>query len=81
MEEKIRAIIDEWDPIGLFPFAPKDEYANESQLIYLACQKTKSIPDLAQAIHEIFSKSFGDDVFTSSMDECLEVAGAITHNM
>ena len=31
MVEEINVIIDEWDPIGLFPFAPKDEYLDESQ--------------------------------------------------
>ena len=34
MMEKITEIINEWDPIELFPMAPKDEYIEEVKLIY-----------------------------------------------
>lgn len=27
--ERITQIINDWDPIGFFPMAPKDEYINE----------------------------------------------------
>ena len=29
----VRNIINEWDPIGLFPYAPKDEYDAEIMAI------------------------------------------------
>lgn len=32
--EKIIEIINDWDPIEVFPMAPKDEYIVEIELIY-----------------------------------------------
>ncbi|EAD8591252.1 DUF1871 domain-containing protein, partial [Listeria monocytogenes] len=29
MYEKVEKIINDWDPIELFPLAPKDEYSQE----------------------------------------------------
>lgn len=29
--DRIEQIINEWDPIGLFPMAPKDEYVEEGK--------------------------------------------------
>ena len=29
--DRIEQIINEWDPIGLFPMAPKDEYVEEEK--------------------------------------------------
>ena len=43
MVEEINVIIDEWDPIGLFPFAPKDEYLDESECEEVAEKIVKSI--------------------------------------
>jgi len=31
--ERITQIINDWDPIGFFPMAPKDEYINEIKKI------------------------------------------------
>ena len=33
--ERITQIINDWDPIGFFPMAPKDEYINEIKKVYL----------------------------------------------
>ena len=33
--ERITQIINDWDPIGFFPMAPKDEYINEIKKINL----------------------------------------------
>ena len=33
-KERIKKIIDEWDPIDLLPFAPPDEYDYEINKIY-----------------------------------------------
>ena len=81
MIEAINAIIDEWDPLELFPFAPKDEYRNESILIYEAYLKIKTVPDLAREIYRIFSVGFGKDVFTKSMDDCIRIADLIAENI
>jgi hypothetical protein len=81
MTEVINSIIDEWDPLDLFPFAPKDEYRDESILIFKAYMKTKNVPYLALEIHKIFSDSFGKDVFTKSMADCIRIAELIVENI
>ena len=74
MVKKINDIIDAWDPIGLFPFAPKDEYLDESQTICIAYTKGMSTKELAQIIHQVFIRSFGITTFTKSIGECEVVA-------
>ncbi len=47
--EKLLDIINEWDPIGLFPMAPKDEYMNEAKKIYeYAVFNNVKVNDLAE---------------------------------
>ena len=77
MIDIINTFVDKWDPLGLFPFAPKDEYRDESIQIYIACLNTQTAFDLAQAIHKIFSDSFGGDVFTKTVDDCTIIAAQI----
>ena len=81
MTDVINAIIDKWDPLGLFPFAPKDEYRDESILIYKAYLNTQSVFALAREIHKIFSDSFGNNIFTKSIDDCINIADLIIESM
>lgn len=68
--EFIKDIINEWDPIGLFPMAPKDEYEDEINQI------TMMLQDRDLSIEKIFTKSFGEDLFYAftSKYRCREVA-------
>ncbi len=77
MLKKINEIIDRWDPMGLFPFAPKDEYTDESMLIEKALAKTANARSLGEEIRRIFIYSFGEEDFTHSIDECVEIARSI----
>lgn len=70
----VNNIIDEWDPIELFPLAPKDEYLDESQAICNSYKAEMTAKELAQIIHQVFSKSFGIDTFTKSISECEVIA-------
>lgn len=73
----IRDIINEWDPICLFPMAPEDEYDDEIVEIYnLLNEADFSIEEVEESIERIFTKSFGKDVFCSfaSKCKCREVA-------
>lgn len=80
--DNILVAINEWDPIGFFPMAPKDEYINEIKKIY---EYLNSIPNvteekMAQKINEIFLISFGSDVYVEDIEGCLNVAKHIINN-
>lgn len=73
----IRDIINEWDPICLFPMAPKDEYEEEiAQICNLLRKEKLSIERIEEGIEKIFIKSFGEDLLYTFMskDRCKEVA-------
>ncbi|HEY8389785.1 MAG TPA: DUF1871 family protein [Clostridia bacterium] len=79
----ISRIINEWDPIDLFPAAPKDEYDGEINKISSFITNNKIITSLklANIIHDVFIESFGENIFKSSIDECLNVANKLLSNM
>ncbi len=74
MKEKVREIINGWDPIDLFPYSPKDEYEVEINLIVDALCETKDIEFLAIKIKDIFIERFGDNVFSKNIGECMQIA-------
>ncbi|EAC6974689.1 TPA: DUF1871 domain-containing protein, partial [Listeria monocytogenes] len=43
MYEKVEKIINDWDPIELFPLAPKDEYSQEINKIISIVQENHNI--------------------------------------
>lgn len=65
MYDKVEKIINEWDPIDLFPMAPKDEYSQEIKQVVNVLKKKEqlSVENLANALKIIFVESFGDDMF------------------
>lgn len=74
----IKDIINEWDPIDLFPYAPTDEYENEVHLLEdFVKSKEMSEEILGNEIHKIFEKRFGADVFKQNKSECSKVANRI----
>lgn len=77
--EEIMNLINEWDPLGFFPMAPKDEYINEISKIekYLHDNTSLDTEVLAKRINDIFKKSFGDDVYIENMEACKAVAHKI----
>lgn len=77
--EYITEIINEWDPIDLFPLAPKDEYTNEIKRIYeyVYYNQNIQIRALAEAINGIFVKAFGTDVYDENIKQCMQVAEKI----
>ena len=58
--DRIEQIINEWDPIGLFPMAPKDEYVEEGKKIVEYIEKWPNITEkkLADRINKIFIEAF-----------------------
>ncbi|EAF5623190.1 DUF1871 family protein, partial [Listeria monocytogenes] len=60
MYEKVEKIINDWDPIELFPLAPKDEYSQEINKIISIVQENPNIDMnvLGKGIRKIFIDSF-----------------------
>ena len=81
MVEEISVIIDEWDPVCLFPFAPKDEYLDESQEICNEYKNGMGTKELAHVIYQVFLNSFGLNTFTKPISECEEVAEKIVKSI
>jgi len=77
MKEKVMKIINNWDPIDLFPYSPKDEYEVEIDLISKLLDESTDLEHLANSIRDIFIRRFGDDVFTRSYNECIDIAKRI----
>ena len=77
--EKITKIINEWDPIGFFPMAPKDEYVNEITKIYEYVYSNQNLQfkTLAEKINKIFVETFGADVYYEDLEQCMLVAERI----
>ncbi|EFR95282.1 DUF1871 family protein [Listeria innocua] len=75
MYEKVEKIINDWDPIELFPLAPKDEYSQEINKIISIVQENPNIDMnvLAKGIRKIFIDSFGENlIFKNNEDEIAE---------
>lgn len=77
--ERITKIINDWDPIGFFPMAPKDEYINEIKKINeLVCSNCSlQVYTLAQEINKIFAETFGTDVYYEDLEQCAIIAKRI----
>ena len=74
MKNGYKKIINDWDPIGLMPFAPDDEYHFEIEKIKQLISSSKSIDDLTDGIYEVFTKSFGKEIFNKSKSDCKAIA-------
>ena len=77
--ELIVRLLNEWDPIGLLPYAPDDEYIVEAKRIseYINQHPFCKIDDLAKAINEIFIKSFGADIYKDNYSACYSIAKSL----
>ena len=73
----VKIIIDEWDPIALLSHAPDDEYHSEICVIEQLLKSTTDTNTLALGIYDVFTRAFGDDVFTKTQSECVVIAQKI----
>jgi hypothetical protein len=83
MENKIKTIINQWDPMNLFPHAPSDEYSSEIREVcnFLENSRDYISYDLGQKILAIFQSAFGKDLFPKSLAQCNEIAVEIIHEI
>ena len=70
----VKRIINDWDPIGLLPPAPDDEYEMEIGRIVVLLHKAESANILAVEIGSIFNQSFDLNI---TIEKCLPVAEKI----
>jgi hypothetical protein len=77
MEDQIKRIINQWDPMNLFPYAPSNEYSSEIQELCNFLENSRCYiisHDLGRKILAIFQSAFGEDLFLKSFDQCNEIA-------
>lgn len=68
----IKAAVDEWNPYGLLPDAPGNEFDRESKAIAMKVSPEDTAKDIAKAVSTVFSSSFEAEGF--SIKECTAVA-------
>lgn len=69
----VKEIIDAWDPIGLFPGAPDNEYWTEINSISYLVNSTDDLVKLSEGIYAVFIREF-DDAFKKSIADCELIA-------
>ncbi|WP_161783530.1 DUF1871 family protein [Paenibacillus tyrfis] len=74
MKNLIRQVIHEWNPYGLLPCAPDNEFDSEIEKVTKSLQQVNTLEELARSIQEIFSLSFGEPF---KYERCLSVADQI----
>lgn len=75
----IKKIINEWDPIELFPLASEDEYKHEIEKIqqYIIKQENATVNGLAKCIKEVFLEAFDEELFDKTDKDCQNIADKI----
>lgn len=72
----VKTAIANWNPYGLFPDAPENEFDNEVTLILAKLRINQTIEEIAAIISVVFLKNFANDkIFTSK--KCYKVASDI----
>jgi hypothetical protein len=76
----LKEIINDWDPINLFPCAPNDEYNPKIVEIEGLLKNSSEISDISVAIYSVFRKYFGN-VFKKSVNDCDYIAKKILQEL
>jgi hypothetical protein len=76
-KDRVAQLINEWDPIGLFPYSPKDEYEVEINAIMERYGSVDDVDNLANGIQSIFVERFGSDIYKKNIRECRVIARRI----
>ncbi|MCT4620760.1 MAG: DUF1871 family protein [Marinisporobacter sp.] len=69
--EKLKKVIDAWDPEKLLSYAPDNEYNIEIQAIYDLINENTDVESLALIIHKVFMEYFNEDF---KMSKCIDVS-------
>ncbi|MBR0577322.1 DUF1871 family protein [Proteiniclasticum sp. BAD-10] len=76
--ERVKLVIDSWDPIDLLYFAPKNEYDFEIKRILELTSQDDTVEFVGNIIYKVFLESFGDNTFTKNLEECIGIAKQLT---
>lgn len=74
----VKKFIDEFNPMGLLPHAPENEYDIESKKIASQINQNSTINEIAEIISKVLSKSF-DEKF--EIKKCLATAEKIYQSL
>jgi hypothetical protein len=78
MRDKIKAIIDDWDPADLLCInCPPDEYESEIEEIIKGLDNVKGVEELAIVIQDIFTSAFREEYPKWEYRQCLTIAEEI----
>lgn len=78
---EILLLINEWDPIGLFPIAPSNEYMPEViEINKMLASSEWDKEKLGREINMLFLRKFGSDVYVENLPKCIELAEKILCN-
>ena len=75
----VKPVIDEWNPYGLLPDAPSNEFDGESKSIAAEIREGDSIEKIAKIVSHVFSQQFEPDYF--GVASCMDVAEKIKKNI
>lgn len=82
MFDKVKTVIDEWDPIELLSIhCPPDEYDELSMELSQILICNIDIELLGEEIYNLFVQAFGISTFDKSMDECKIIAQKIMNEI
>lgn len=73
--EIVKIIIDEWNPYGLLPEAPADEFDIESRRIAEKISSSDTTEKIARIVSSVFSQAFEPQYF--GYDACYPAAEKI----
>ncbi len=76
MFKNLSKIINNWDPLCLFPFAPQDEYQHEIDEIQNHYHESIDTVELSYIIFNVFTRAFGD-TFSQAVVDCKTIASEI----
>ena len=71
----IKAEIDRWNPHGLLPDAPHDEFNGESEELSRSIRFDASVEQIAKSVSKVFSRAFEAPGFMP--EDCMGVANEI----
>jgi hypothetical protein len=80
MDKNIIKVVNDWNPIEIYPLL-EDEYLEEIKKIldFIEMNKIISHEELTIFLEKVFKDSFGENLFFSSKEKCIEVAKKILY--